>query len=483
MIHPKTLFLSAVFTQVIFTGPASADVLAATNFDGRALTTVNIADDTATALNWTLNGLEDPGNMTVVNASGGGLALFNGTPTTQDMFAPALNTGNGSSFWTTEVAITAAPGSTVTLTDVTFDYWAVSAGQVQNVNRRSDFTIALFSPSATAVGSVDIVDTTNGTNSTSGTGTAVTAAFASPIALTDPGIYTLKIKGGDFLGSDETGNHTAIDNLSINGEVGGMPETFQLIITSNATNPGHYDFRWGSRDGKLYDLVSSTDLSTAPVDWPVWQGHSDIDSAPPENTLTDVPGEGPTRFFAMIEKDAPPPAPLLSEDFESDNGGFTIAVPNQGSGTEWAWGTPSSPDRGGGAVTAGNHDSAQCWGTNLSGGYAADTDAILRSPVIDLTGVAAATLSFGRVIDAAAGHTLEVNVIDDTTEDPIATVIAPFEDPDLNTTPWKTISVPIPAAALGQPVRLEWRFTGDGGGDDSYNGAYIDEVVITVAGP
>ena len=34
------------------------------------------------------------------------------------------------------------------------------------------------------------------------------------------------------------------------------------------------------------------------------------------------------------------------------------------------------------------------------------------------------------------------------------------------------------AAALGQAVRLEWRFTGAGSG--VFNGAYVDDVMITV---
>jgi hypothetical protein len=34
-----------------------------------------------------------------------------------------------------------------------------------------------------------------------------------------------------------------------------------LIITPNAATPGNYDFEWDSQEGKLYDLVSATDLS------------------------------------------------------------------------------------------------------------------------------------------------------------------------------------------------------------------------------
>ncbi len=39
-------------------------------------------------------------------------------------------------------------------------------------------------------------------------------------------------------------------------------EDFGLVITPNAT-PGLYDFSWDSQDGKVYDLVSATDLASA----------------------------------------------------------------------------------------------------------------------------------------------------------------------------------------------------------------------------
>ncbi|MCF7837515.1 MAG: choice-of-anchor J domain-containing protein [Candidatus Marinimicrobia bacterium] len=179
------------------------------------------------------------------------------------------------------------------------------------------------------------------------------------------------------------------------------------------------------------------------------------------------------RLFARLKVTITPPVSLLDEDFEAGDGGFTIVTTG---GTPWAHGDPESPDAGGGEISEGNDGSANCWGTNLTGVYAASTDASLRSPVIDLTAVTGATLSFARAFDAAVDDTLEVNVLD-TTGNLIAVVIAPFGDPDVDTTPWKTISVPIPAGALGQQVRIEWRFIGNE--PDAYLGVYIDDVVVT----
>jgi autotransporter-associated beta strand protein len=187
------------------------------------------------------------------------------------------------------------------------------------------------------------------------------------------------------------------------------------------------------------------------------------------------------QLFVQVRAVVPePPPPLLWANFEANDGGFTVVTTG---GTPWAYGAPNSPSQGGGAVTTGNSGSAKCWGTNLTGAYAAATDTSLRSPVIDLTGVAGASLSFARAIDAAAGHTLEVNVIDDTTDTVIASVVAPAQDADTTAASWQTVGpVAIPAAALGQAVRLEWRFKGLTG-DGTYLGAYLDDVVVTRTTP
>jgi len=253
----------------------------------------------------------------------------------------------------------------------------------------------------------------------------------------------------------------------------GLSNVITPIVLTIVPNGANFDFSWDSKDGKLYDLVSSTDLMTAPETWPAWNGNADIVGAAPTNMLTSVPGGGPIRFFAVIEKDPPP---LFSEDFEADNGGFISE--NKGTGTDWSWGAAASADLGGGGVTSGNGGSSQCWGTNLTGGYAAGTDACLRSGIIDLTGVTAAELSFALAMDADAGHTYLVNVIAAGTDTVVANLIPATEDADNMASPWQTVGpTVIPAPALGQMIRLEWRFTGAGTGD--YNGVYIDDVLVT----
>ncbi len=68
------------------------------------------------------------------------------------------------------------------------------------------------------------------------------------------------------------------------------------------------------------------------------------------------------------------PPNLYAEDFEADNGGYTV----QGV-TSWEWGTPT---RG----PSGAHSGEKAWGTNLSGNYGNNEDGTLTSPPIDLSG-------------------------------------------------------------------------------------------------
>ncbi len=65
---------------------------------------------------------------------------------------------------------------------------------------------------------------------------------------------------------------------------------------------------------------------------------------------------------------------IYSEDFEADNGGYSIS----GGNPSWAWGSPTN---GPGSAHSGNN----AWATNLSGDYNSNENAYLSSPNIDLS--------------------------------------------------------------------------------------------------
>ena len=64
---------------------------------------------------------------------------------------------------------------------------------------------------------------------------------------------------------DETGNHTAIDNLSINGTV---VSGFSFAITEIGYDPDAdtITLTWNSRPGEVYSLRFTTDLSNWDAD-------------------------------------------------------------------------------------------------------------------------------------------------------------------------------------------------------------------------
>ena len=109
------------------------------------------------------------------------------------------------------------------------------------------------------------------------------------------------------LGPGGTGNWFGFNGLEVTIPEPATPTApLELVIAPNVGNPGNYDFSWNSKAGKVYDLVSSTALGSAPETWEVWNGNADIAASPDTNTLSNVPGsDAAKRFFSVVEKDAP----------------------------------------------------------------------------------------------------------------------------------------------------------------------------------
>lgn len=221
----KPLFASLVASGAL-AGPCSAVTIASTTFDGRTAT-----GNTASGLNWVLNGVNDPGTMSATQFEGGPINLFDGTADVTDRFVPGINTGNGNTSWETSISLTASPNFSVTIEDITLDYVAINGGQAVNVRRQSDFSVRLLSPSDVELATASFADAVSGSN-VDPVVDDVSLVLDSPVELTEAGTYTLVLRGGDFLGNDETGNHTGIDNLSINGTV--IPEPSTLALSALA---------------------------------------------------------------------------------------------------------------------------------------------------------------------------------------------------------------------------------------------------------
>ena len=257
---------------------------------------------------------------------------------------------------------------------------------------------------------------------------------------------------------------------------GFAPAEFSVTIARNTTTPGTYDFSWNSRAGKVYDLLTSTDLSTPIVEWPIYQSgptlYQAISSAGETTTLSAVPAGGERRFFVVSEYDAPP---LLLADFEANDGGFTATA---AAGSPWDWGAPASNGVGG-SVTTGNGNSTRCWGTNITspGAYALPTTTVLRSPVIDLGNASGATLTFAQALDIASGDVAQVFLVNADTNADIGPALLTVTDSNITNANWASVSPVNLAAGAGLRVFLEWRFHGEDPAGD-YLGWYIDDVRV-----
>ena len=253
------------------------------------------------------------------------------------------------------------------------------------------------------------------------------------------------------------------------------PATFQLIITPNGAG---FDFEWESQAGKVYDLLTAIDLATPIATWPVYNDgetlHENIPAAGTTTTLTAVPGDGAKRFFAVVEKDAPP---LLAEDFEA----VTPPGPptgwvrsDNGAGTAWQVGSPS------GAATGPDSSSngTQGAGTTFGSVYTAAAEASLITKAFTVPG-SGATLNFSQYIDtenAPSGDLGSIRLLNASDNSVVAggDVVTALEGV---TEAWSRETIPLPVAANGRDVKLEFRFVSNASSE--FAGFYIDDWVVT----
>ncbi|MBK1826577.1 LamG-like jellyroll fold domain-containing protein [Haloferula rosea] len=254
-------------------------------------------------------------------------------------------------------------------------------------------------------------------------------------------------------------------------------ETITLEISQTGSTLA---FSWNSKAGKQYDLVSSTDLSTPVASWAVYDDlvnppYEDIPSTGALTTLSGVEKVGTTRFFAIVEEDVPVP---LSEDFE---GGTSIpagwVAADNGNGTAWEAGPPTN------GFPAAAANGSNCAGTNLAGDYTADADATLTSPAFAAP-AGGATLSFQRYVDTE-GDVGEggpdfgsVRILDaDNADAEIVDGDFPITQIEGFELGWNQLSFPLPAAALGKNIKIQFQFVSNG--SSQFAGFYIDDVTVT----
>lgn len=108
--------------------------------------------------------------------------------------------------------------------------------------------------------------------------------------------------------ANDLGNRVIFDNVSLGVE--GAASEVVLSLAPSDVSEGTFDFSWNGVEGRLYDLVTSTDLSTPPATWPVYDPDGEGGEAPYGDLegiseLLGVPVTESKRFFALIEKVSP----------------------------------------------------------------------------------------------------------------------------------------------------------------------------------
>ncbi len=267
-------------------------------------------------------------------------------------------------------------------------------------------------------------------------------------------------------------------------EVPVIDDAIQLTIARNGAN---YDLSWNSRVGRVYDLLSSADLSDLPTTgWDIHLAPLTIYRAIPASgtgttVLGNVPSDGPRRFFVIRESEAPQPLPL--EDFDT----LPAALPpgwtarDSGNGTAWQVGVPTGENSP--PAAASGQNSA---GTNINGNYRDGADVTLTSPEIVIPPGTGALLSFSQFIDtdlAATDPDLgSVRILDvDNQDAPITGLeISSIEGDGAG---WSDQSLPLPAGDVaGKTIKVEFRFTSNADGS-VWGGFYLDDVSVTLPQP
>lgn len=249
----------------------------------------------------------------------------------------------------------------------------------------------------------------------------------------------------------------------------GIPPAGDPINLDVVEDGDQLTFRWDSEEGQLYNLRSAIDPSLAlPEEWEIFGEHMNIEATPPQNELT-IPRPADSQRFFVIEGFPVPPTVVFGDDFESGDTGWQFG--NDGSeGTMWELGAPTV---GPGAAFGG----ANCYGTNLNSNYDLSANAWLRSPAIDLTEVAEATLRYHEYVDVE-GLTFDFGQVTvlDAEDDSIIIVL---RDPVDVVTDWNEVTRKLPEQALGRSIKIEFRLITDDFIDSNFPGWYIDDFQVT----
>ncbi|TWX67911.1 PEP-CTERM sorting domain-containing protein [Colwellia demingiae] len=212
----KNKFLqTAVVGLIMLASSANAGIIASTDFDDRT-----VAGDTASTLDWILDGLSSPGDLSA------DYNLFD-TTDSADKFAVDRNLSNEGD-WIVNIALNVLSLNNISLSSLTLDaYIFNNSGNFQGQQRNLDIAISLFDSSNTLLKEFTLLDDIYANNGAftnpNGHNVSVDLEGYSLLASND---YILRLTGS----GEGNGNNAGFDNLVINGDLTSVPEPTSLAI-------------------------------------------------------------------------------------------------------------------------------------------------------------------------------------------------------------------------------------------------------------
>ena len=149
-----------------------------------------------------------------------------------------------------------------------------------------------------------------------------------------------------------------------------------------------------------------------------------------------------------------PPAPPWSDDLETEADDWTVAMDPLYAGVQWTLGTPNN-----GLMTSA-YSGSNVWGSNLYGEEIPfATHSYLVSPLIDLSGVSQATLTFWHCLDFnSIFEQGQVRVLTSIGAPPSSALV--LEDfSGVTTEGWEEVALSL-SAHVGKTVQLVWEYQG-----------------------
>jgi len=233
-------------------------------------------------------------------------------------------------------------------------------------------------------------------------------------------------------------------------------------------------------DGSKYTAADTTDLG-GNYNIPLYSGTYTLYITREgfhDTTITNV--NVPSGGNVQVNADIYPLVAIYQEDFEDSSGGYT----NTG---DWQWGNPTSGP--------GNaHSGSKLWATNLSGNYSSNSNSMLTSPIIDLTGVGEAELIFYQWYSTEMGYSNydggNVKISVDGGSFTLLSNVNPAYTGTISSSNagipgelgytgdgggWQKVTADL-TAYTGNTIQLRWHFGSDG--SVQYPGWYVDDVFV-----